>query len=82
MAGRPNCMKCVYYYVTHDPVQPQGCRGLGFKSVQNPAAMVFASSGMECHLFTEKKTKKQNSDNNSSGGSRGGLVAKEQGVKK
>ncbi|HIP40819.1 MAG TPA: uracil-DNA glycosylase [Desulfocapsa sulfexigens] len=75
MANRPNCMKCVYYYVTHDPAQPQGCRGLGFKSVQNPAAMVFASSGMECHLFTEKKIKNQNSGNNSSGGSRGGLVA-------
>lgn len=75
MANRPNCIKCVHYYVTHNPAQPYGCRGLGFKSTQNPAAMVFASSGIECQIFKEKKQHKQKSKNNNSGGSRGGLIA-------
>lgn len=55
MAGRPNCIRCVHYFVTHNPVKPFGCRGLGFKSSQNPAAVVFASSGIECQLFVLKK---------------------------
>ncbi len=75
MANRPSCIKCVHYFVTHNPVQPHGCRGLGFKSAQNPAAMVFASSGIECQIFKEKKVQKQNMKNNNSGGSSGGLVA-------
>jgi hypothetical protein len=44
---------------------------MGFKSLQNPAVMVFASSGVECQLF---KRKQSNNTNNSSGG-RNGLVA-------
>ncbi len=75
MAGRPTCIQCVHYYVTHDPAQPYGCRGLGFKAAQNPAAMVFASSGIECQIFMEKKMQKQNSKEKNSGGSMGGLVA-------
>lgn len=71
MAGRPSCIKCVHYFVTHDPTQPYGCRAMGFKSQQNPAAMVFASSGIECQIFKEKIS---NNTKSSSGG-RGGLVA-------
>lgn len=69
MAGRPNCIQCIHYFVTHNHAKPHGCRGLGFKSAHNPAAVVFASSGLECQLFVLKKKK------NESGGSRGGIVA-------
>ena len=70
MASRPSCIKCVHYYVTHDSAQPYGCRGMGFKSAKNPAAMVFASSGIECQIFKAKQKK-----NSNSGNSKGGLVA-------
>lgn len=73
MAGRPSCIKCVHYYVTHDPVTPYGCRGMGFKSAQNPAVMVFSSSGIECQIFKRKSF--PNGKKTDSGGSRGGLVA-------
>ncbi len=55
MMGRPSCIQCIYYYVTHDPQQPYGCRSMGFKSTQNPAVMVFSSSGVECQLFQQKQ---------------------------
>jgi len=73
MAGRPSCIKCIHYFVTHDPVKPYGCRAMGFKSAQNPAALVFSSSGIECQLFKSKFPSKQN--RSGSGGSRGDLVA-------
>jgi hypothetical protein len=43
---------------------------MGFKSAQNPAAMVFASSRIECQMFQVKKKPKKTSDN-----SGGGVVA-------
>jgi hypothetical protein len=67
MAKRPNCNKCIYHYITHDPVQPHGCRGLGFKSAQIPSVLVFATSGIECQTFTEKKSKTTNIPNTSNG---------------
>ncbi|HIQ37735.1 MAG TPA: uracil-DNA glycosylase [Desulfocapsa sulfexigens] len=71
MPGRPSCIKCVHYFVTHDPAQPFGCRAMGFKSKQNPASMVFASSGIECQLFKLKK----NSNIKKSGGSSVGIIS-------
>ncbi len=55
MDERPNCIHCVHYYVTHDPRQPYGCRRFGFKSTQNPAILVFSSSGVECQSFRRKE---------------------------
>ena len=73
MAGRPSCIKCVSYFVTHDSVNPHGCRFLGFKSKQNPATLVFSSSGIECQFFKSKNKVKPGGSG--TGGSRGGLVA-------
>ena len=25
----PSCLKCINYYITHDPAKPYGCRALG-----------------------------------------------------
>jgi hypothetical protein len=57
--SQENCFRCVHYFVTHDPARPYGCRTLGFKSSQIPAVVVFADSGMPCHLYTVKKAGKR-----------------------
>ncbi|MBL4902974.1 MAG: uracil-DNA glycosylase [Desulfocapsa sp.] len=71
MPERPCCIKCIHYFVTHDPAQPFGCWAMGFKSKQNPATMVFASSGIECQVFNPKKSNLVKK----SGSSGGGIVA-------
>jgi len=72
---RPSCIKCIHYYVTHDHDKPHGCKAMGFKSMQNPAVMVFASSRIECQLFQSKIKNKQNNNTSESGNSGGGIVA-------
>ena len=51
---RPNCLACLHFYITHQPQHPYGCRALGFKSLQYPSMVVFASSGIHCQAFTVK----------------------------
>lgn len=51
----PACRRCRHYYVTHDPRQPHGCKAYSFKSRQNPAALVLASSGRPCQLFCPRQ---------------------------
>lgn len=51
----PNCYKCIYFFITHQPARPYGCRGMRFKSRQLPARVVYLSSGEQCRLFTPKK---------------------------
>jgi hypothetical protein len=41
---------------------------MGFKSKQNPATMVFASSGLECQLFKPKKNNILKESDTSKGG--------------
>jgi len=57
----PHCLKCIHYFITHDPVAPYGCRALGFKSRTIPARVVYESSGMHCQLFSLKKRQKDGS---------------------
>ncbi|THB78101.1 MAG: uracil-DNA glycosylase [Desulfobulbaceae bacterium] len=52
--GLPLCRKCRFYYITHDPGAPYGCRAMHFKSKRNPALIVYESSGMHCQLFQRK----------------------------
>jgi len=54
MSGIPNCIKCLHYFITHEPGNPYGCRAMGFKSKKNPARVVYESSGIACQLFTPK----------------------------
>lgn len=51
----PQCRDCIHYYITHDPVNPYGCRAMRFKSKRNPAIVVYESSGIICQLFRPKK---------------------------
>lgn len=52
---RPNCLACLYFQITHEPGRPYACKALGFKSLQYPATVVFASSGIHCQAFSAKK---------------------------
>jgi len=57
---RPNCLACLHFFITHQPRHPYGCRVLGFKSLQYPAVVVFASSGIHCQAFVAKKPQAPN----------------------
>lgn len=52
-----DCHKCEHYYVTWDKKFPYGCKAIGFKSMQLPSVVVFASSNRKCLLFKKKKEK-------------------------
>lgn len=51
----PNCFKCRYFYITHLPAHPYGCRAMKFKSRQLPSLVVLTNSGMQCQLFRAKE---------------------------
>ncbi|GAB6193797.1 hypothetical protein [Desulfocastanea catecholica] len=51
----PHCLKCMHYFITHDPGRPYGCRAMAFKSRTNPAKVVYENSGIMCQLYTPKK---------------------------
>lgn len=51
---RPDCYRCIHFYITHEPSHPYGCRAMGFKSAQLPSITVYGSSGMDCQLFSRK----------------------------
>lgn len=55
---RINCRKCQFYFVTWEKEKPHGCKAFGFKSAQIPSIVVFQSSGVDCHLFKQKKPSK------------------------
>jgi hypothetical protein len=51
-----DCHKCIYYYVTWNPIFPHGCRGMGFKSRRYPITQVRSvMNGKNCLLFTLKE---------------------------
>lgn len=52
---QPNCRACLHFHITYDPAKPYGCRAMGFKSRQNPAKVVFVSSGATCRAFQARK---------------------------
>ena len=53
-AGPPDCFRCRFFYVSHDPARPHGCRVFGFKSALLPAIEVRRTSGHECAAFEAK----------------------------
>lgn len=52
--SKVNCFKCEYFYITHDPDFPYGCRAVRFKSRSMPSKEMYVNSGMECQLFKQK----------------------------
>ncbi|GBG01553.1 hypothetical protein AZSI13_08800 [Azospira sp. I13] len=53
-SGRPPCNRCRFYYITHDPSFPYGCRALDFKSQRLPGQEVQSASGQICLYFKPK----------------------------
>ena len=61
-----SCAKCEYYFVTHDPTRPWGCKRFGFKSHVLPNQAVKNATGMECAYYSLKKvriTQRENFEN-------------------
>jgi hypothetical protein len=56
------CHQCRHYFVTWDVHFPHGCRAHGFKSKKSPAQEVYEASGMQCLLFSSKKSRAVESD--------------------
>jgi len=50
----PNCLKCVSFKVTWDPVFPRACEMFGIKCVNLPSAEVFRVQGENCPAFQLK----------------------------
>ncbi len=54
-----HCRHCRWFYITHQPAHPYGCRAMGFASSRLPCQVVYESSGMACQAFSPKnKTQK------------------------
>jgi len=58
----PNCLNCIYFFVTWDSRFPRGCRIFGIKSFKLPSSEVFISTGKHCPAFREGQRKKSNSE--------------------
>ena len=57
-ASRPACSVCRHHYITWDPVQPYGCRALGFKSRTTPILIVRRTTpSLNCQWFRPQAPK-------------------------
>ena len=50
----PNCMKCIYYKVSWDPLLPNSCTIFSIKTRLMPSLEVFRSAGNNCPSFRER----------------------------
>ena len=42
------CHGCVYFFITHEPKRPYGCKKFGFKAKKLPATIVIETTGTQC----------------------------------
>ena len=42
------CHGCVYFFITHEPQRPYGCKKFGFKAKKLPATIVIETTGTQC----------------------------------
>ena len=42
------CHGCVYFFITHEPQRPHGCKKFGFKAKKLPATIVIETTGTQC----------------------------------
>ncbi|MFV0438329.1 MAG: hypothetical protein ACK5PS_13190 [Desulfopila sp.] len=50
-ADMPNCRNCRHFFITYQPMQPYGCRAMGFVCRRLPSQVVHESSGLPCQLY-------------------------------
>lgn len=53
-SSRPQCLRCVHFFITYDPFFPNGCRAMNFKSRGLPQDEVRAASGAGCLSFRQR----------------------------
>jgi hypothetical protein len=51
------CHQCRHYFITWDAHFPYGCRAHAFKSKNSPAQEVYEASGVQCLMFSPKKSR-------------------------
>ncbi|OQY38225.1 MAG: hypothetical protein B6229_06440 [Spirochaetaceae bacterium 4572_7] len=51
---RPDCTKCIYYYITLDERHPKACKIFNIKSLHVPSADIKRFTGHECPVFKER----------------------------
>jgi len=54
MKIKPNCKRCVYYYITWNKDQPHGCKLYGFKSQQIPSLVIKRETRDDCKGYIPK----------------------------
>ena len=42
------CHGCAYFFITHEPQRPYGCKKFGFKAQKLPATIVIETTGTQC----------------------------------
>ena len=58
---KPNCMKCMHFYITYDKQTPKGCKAYGIQSQQLPSIEIKkANNGNDCIGFKAKPEKNIN----------------------
>jgi hypothetical protein len=50
-----NCLKCVHFKVSWDPVFPHSCTVFGIKSRFMPSLEVFRTAGNNCPSFRQRE---------------------------
>ncbi|MDP2302067.1 MAG: uracil-DNA glycosylase [Ignavibacteria bacterium] len=54
---RPDCRKCVHFFITWNKSFPYGCKVYGFKSKNLPSIEIIKASGISCLKFEIKLNK-------------------------
>jgi hypothetical protein len=51
----PNCLKCVHFKITWEPLYPRSCEVFGFKGQNLPSVDVLRATGLPCPSFSLKE---------------------------
>lgn len=52
--ARPDCYRCLHFFVTWDAHFPRGCRKFNMKTRRMPSEEVFEADGRDCFYFSAK----------------------------
>ena len=50
------CHGCAYFFITHEPQRPYGCKKFGFKAKKLPATIVIETTGTQCAYRKARST--------------------------